>query len=81
MGKNNIELHPDIRHSRSFITYKSVMREKKEQTASKVSHERVVVPKWEKKRLADKKKEAQRVRETQSDLIESLQFMDDMEWM
>lgn len=68
---NGIELKPDVRHERSFITYKSIMRDRRHSTPK----ERIVVPKWEKKRLIEKKRRNQPKRETEMDLLDDLSSM------
>lgn len=91
MGKDakiyyDLVKNPDKRTGRSFVTYKSVMRLKKEDLEQnpvtleeqagtgcvKCDSKRTLVPKWEKKRILKKKFSAARCRETELDLQEDL---------
>jgi len=78
-------LKPDLRSPRSFVTYKSIMRERKEaerfrkdipviineEISDQTEKNRYIVPKWEKRRLEKKKYLASKSRETMMDMIES----------
>ena len=61
-----ITVYPDSRTERSFVTYKSIMRDRKEN--EKTCKE----PHWEMKRLQMKKKGTMRRRENHFDLIKNM---------
>lgn len=82
----------DKRTERSFVTYKSVMRLKKEDSpineikgtgitdtdnatpCKKCDRERLLIPKWEKKRILKKKFTSTRCRENALDLLENMEM-------